>query len=80
MTDVNIVGSTVDPATLHTFINNLIAEMSALTTTPSRAIGDGTIGPIFSQIKDLYHAATHGNDPKRRAWCTPVFEAVAVAG
>lgn len=51
-------------------------EVTPVVEIDHRAIGDGTIGPIFSRIKDLYHAATHGNDPKRRAWCTPVFEAV----
>jgi branched-chain amino acid aminotransferase len=51
-------------------------EVTPVVEIDHRPIGNGQIGPIFSQIKDLYQAATHGRDPKRRSWCTAVFETV----
>jgi branched-chain amino acid aminotransferase len=54
-------------------------EVTPVVEIDHRPIGNGQIGPVFSQIKDLYHAATHGSDPKRRSWCTSVFETVTQA-
>jgi branched-chain amino acid aminotransferase len=51
-------------------------EVTPVVEVDRRPVGSGAIGPIFTQIKDLYYAATHGTDPKRREWCTPVYEAV----
>lgn len=51
-------------------------EVTPVVEIDHRPIGDGTIGPIFSKIKDLYYAATHGTDTRRKEWCTPVYEAV----
>ena len=53
-------------------------EVTPVVEVDRRPVGSGAIGPIFTQIKDLYYAATHGTDPKRREWCTPVYEAVVV--
>lgn len=52
-------------------------EVTPVVEIDHRPIGTGEIGPIFTQIKDLYYAATHATDPKRREWCTPVYEVVA---
>lgn len=52
-------------------------EVAPVVEVDRRPVGDGEIGPIFSEIKRLYYAATHGQDSKRREWCTPVYAGVA---
>lgn len=51
-------------------------EVTPVVEVDHRAVGNGQIGPIFSQIRSLYYAVTHGQDPKRREWCSPVYTSV----
>ena len=51
-------------------------EVTPVVEVDHRAVGNGQIGPIFSQICSLYYAVTHGQDPKRREWCSPVYNSV----
>ena len=51
-------------------------EVTPVVEVDHRAVGNGQIGPIFSQIRSLYYAVTHGQDPKRREWCSPVYNSV----
>ncbi len=55
-------------------------EITPVVEIDHRAIGNGEIGPVFSKIKDLYYAATHGKDAKRREWCSAVYESVDAQG
>lgn len=52
-------------------------EVTPVVEVDRRLVGDGTIGPIFTQIKQLYHSVTHGANAKYQAWCTPVYASKA---
>jgi branched-chain amino acid aminotransferase len=48
-------------------------QIAAITQVDHHPIGDGTIGPIVSRLRDLYFAVVRGDNPAYRHWCTPVY-------
>jgi branched-chain amino acid aminotransferase len=48
-------------------------QIAAIVEIDHRPIGEGTIGPVVSQFRDLYFDIVRGKVPKYREWCTPVF-------
>jgi branched-chain amino acid aminotransferase len=51
-------------------------QIAAITKVDHRAIGSGAIGPVVSQLRDLYFGIVQGRVEKYRAWNTPVYETV----
>ncbi len=49
------------------------AQISPVSSIDHRAVGEGTLGPITKRIKDIYFRAVHGDEPRYRAWVTPVY-------
>ncbi len=49
-------------------------QVAAITTVDRRLVGDGKMGPIVKQIRDLYFDVVRGRAPRYRHWCTPVYE------
>jgi len=49
-------------------------QVAAITQVDHHLIGDGTIGPIVSRLRDLYFGVVRGDNPTYRHWCTPVYE------
>ena len=49
-------------------------QVAAITQIEHRPVGTGTIGPVVSQLRELYFAVVKGKNPKYRQWCTPVYE------
>lgn len=39
-----------------------------------RPVGTGKVGPIASQIRDLYFRVVRGQEPRYWGWCTPVYQ------
>ena len=49
-------------------------QVAAIVTVDRRSVGDGKMGPIVKQIRDLYFDVVRGRAPRYRHWCTPVYE------
>lgn len=50
-------------------------QLAAVTRVEHRPIGTGTIGPVVTQLRELYFDVVRGKNPKYRHWCTPVYAA-----
>lgn len=48
-------------------------QIAAIIEIDRRPVGGGKIGPVVSQLRDLYFNVVHGKVPKYREWCTPVY-------
>lgn len=48
-------------------------QVAAIATVDRRPVGSGKIGPITTQIRDLYFDVVKGKVEKYRAWNTPVY-------
>lgn len=49
-------------------------QVAAITRIEHRPVGTGRIGPVVSQLRELYFDVVRGNNPKYRHWCLPVYE------
>jgi len=50
-------------------------QIAAITAVDHYPVGNSRIGPITSQLRDLYFRAVRGEVEKYRGWCTPVYDA-----
>ena len=48
-------------------------QIAAITKVEHRPIGDGKIGPVTSQLRDLFFNVVSGRVKKYRHWLTPVY-------
>jgi branched-chain amino acid aminotransferase len=48
-------------------------QVVAITEIDHRPVGDGKIGPIVSQLRQIYFDIVRGKMEKYRGWCTPVY-------
>ncbi len=49
------------------------AQVSPVIEVDRRPVGSGKMGPISARIQQLYFQVVHGDHPKYRHWCTPVY-------
>ena len=56
------------------FFSGTGVQIAAITRVDHRPIGAGKMGPIVSELRDLYFNVVRGNVPKYRHWCAPVYE------
>jgi branched-chain amino acid aminotransferase len=49
-------------------------QVAAIASVDRRPVGDGKMGPIVQQIRQLYFDVVRGRVPRYRHWCTPVYE------
>jgi len=50
-------------------------QVAAITQVEHRPIGEGTIGPVVSRLREIYFDVVRGKNPKYVHWCTPVYPA-----
>ncbi len=48
-------------------------QLVAVTEVDFYAIGTGKMGPVVSQLRELFFQTVRGRVPKYRHWCTPVY-------
>jgi len=48
------------------------AQVTPISNIDHRAVGNGDIGPLTQQIRDLYFSVVFGNEPAYMHWLTPV--------
>lgn len=55
------------------FFTGTAAQVTAVTRVDHRTIGEGSMGPITTRLRELYTAAVRGQLPRYRHWNTPVY-------
>ena len=50
-------------------------QIAAIASVDHYPVGSGRIGPITSQLRDLYFRVVRGQIEKYRGWCTPIHDA-----
>jgi branched-chain amino acid aminotransferase len=55
------------------FFTGTAAGVCPVTEVDKRPVGSGKVGDISKKLQKLYFEAVKGNDPKFKAWLTPVF-------
>ena len=48
-------------------------QVAAIARVDHRPVGQGSIGPITSRVRDLYFSVVRGEVEKYAHWCTPVY-------
>jgi branched-chain amino acid aminotransferase len=48
-------------------------QIAAVTQVDHHPVGEGKMGPITSQLRELYFGVVRGNVERYREWCTPVY-------
>jgi branched-chain amino acid aminotransferase len=48
-------------------------QIAAVTRVDHRPIGKGRMGPVTSQLRDLYFDVVRGQVDRYEHWCTPVY-------
>lgn len=56
------------------FMTGTAAQVTAITRVDYRAVGDGKMGPITSQLRALFDQTVRGNNPNFIQWITPVYQ------
>jgi branched-chain amino acid aminotransferase len=56
------------------FLTGTAAQVTAVTQVDFRPIGSGVMGPITSQLRELYDQVVRGKHPKYKHWNMPVYE------
>jgi len=49
-------------------------QVAAIVSIDRRPVGEGRMGPIVRQIRDLYFDVVKGRVPRYRHWCAPVYQ------
>ena len=55
------------------FFTGTGVQVAAITQIEHRPIGEGTIGPVVTGLRELYFDVVRGKNPKYQHWCTPVY-------
>jgi len=58
------------------FFTGTAAQITAVTQVDHRPIGAGIMGPITSQLRDLFNEVVRGRHPNYRHWIEPVYSEV----
>ena len=56
------------------FLTGTAAQVTAVTRVDHRPTGSGEMGPITTQLRELFTQVVTGHHPKYRHWNHPVFE------
>ena len=48
-------------------------QIAAVTQVDRRPVGDGKLGPVVKELRELYFSIVRGENEKYMHWCTPVF-------
>lgn len=55
------------------FLTGTAAQVTAVTKVDHRPIGDGKMGPITTQLRELFQDVARGRNPAFHDWLTPVY-------
>jgi len=60
------------------FLTGTAAQVTAVTQVDHRMVGAGEMGPVTSQLRELFNDIVRGRVPKYQHWNHPVYKKVAV--
>ena len=60
------------------FMTGTAAQIVAVTRVDHHPLGTGSMGPVVTQLRQLFDDAVRGRLPKYRHWNVPVYAEVAV--
>jgi branched-chain amino acid aminotransferase len=49
------------------------AQVTAVTKIDHRPVGTGEMGPITTQLRQVFSDVVYGRHPKYRHWNTPIY-------
>ncbi len=55
------------------FLTGTAAQVTAVTRVDHRLIGSGQMGPVTTQLRQLFSDVVRGREPKYRHWIVPVY-------
>ncbi|OLC54770.1 MAG: branched chain amino acid aminotransferase [Chloroflexi bacterium 13_1_40CM_4_68_4] len=80
---IEVVERSIDRTELYVadevFLCGTGAQISPVIDIDRRAIGDGRVGSVTTQLSRLYFSAVRGDLPKYRDWVTPVYRRAKAA-
>lgn len=56
------------------FLTGTAAQVTVVTKVDHRDIGSGAMGPVATQLREVFDSVVRGNSPKHRAWNLPVYD------
>ena len=56
------------------FMTGTAAQVTAVTRVDHRPIGEGVMGPVTTQLRELFGDVVRGRNPKYRHWNHPVYQ------
>jgi branched-chain amino acid aminotransferase len=75
--DLEVVERSIDRTEVYqadeAFLCGTGVQIGPIVSVDSRPIASGAPGPITTALQDAYFRAVHGDDPRYRQWCTPVY-------
>ena len=60
------------------FMTGTAAQITAVTRVDHRPIGDGNMGPISAELRQIFDDVIHGRHPNYQHWNVPVYAAEVV--
>lgn len=60
------------------FMTGTAAQITAVTRVDHRPIGDGKMGPISAELRQIFDDVIHGRHPNYQHWNVPVYAAEVV--
>jgi branched-chain amino acid aminotransferase len=61
------------------FMTGTAAQITAITRVDYRLVGNGEMGPVASQLREIFARVVRGNHPTYRHWNTPIYVKEAVS-
>jgi branched-chain amino acid aminotransferase len=55
------------------FMTGTAAQVTAITRVDYRNVGSGKMGPITTQLREIFDQTVRGKKPNFRKWNTPVY-------
>jgi branched-chain amino acid aminotransferase len=55
------------------FMTGTAAQVTAITRVDFRAVGSGNMGPVTTQLRELFDQTVRGKNPVYSRWNTPVY-------
>ncbi len=75
--DVPVIERDVDRTELYladeVFICGTAIEVQSVGSVDRYKVGEGEQGPVVARLRELFRKVVRGADPRRSAWCTPVY-------
>ncbi|MCJ7703260.1 MAG: aminotransferase class IV, partial [Anaerolineales bacterium] len=55
------------------FLTGTAAQVTAVVKVDHRPVGDGVMGPVTAQLRDVFSDLVRGHNPDFKDWITPVY-------